>query len=307
MKFGLFGFLISVLAVSVKSETQNIKIHDLMLDEIQNKHYAKILKLETMVMAMNEQLNRQDEKIRSQNERIHEQQRRLNDQDIQIRKHDRQINDVVQHVSELQDSTINDESQNQSMRGSKISPLKQSEPRDFVKNSSHSFIDHALRQLIKSTPKEKTGKRNGRPSFIKRSGLNGNIVAFYGYMSHGESQPGKHQILDFDVVKTNVGLAYNKYSGMFTAPVNGVYVFTWTVSTGMHSYVYSQLVINSDPFGAIQTDSDEVSDYHTSTGSVVAELNYGDVVYIRTHPTELIKGVIRSEDEMRTSFSGWKL
>ncbi|CAG2251312.1 C1QL [Mytilus edulis] len=243
MKFGLFGFLISVLAVSVKSETQNIKIHDLMLDEIQNKHYAKILKLETMVMAMNEQLNRQDEKIRSQNERIHEQQRRLNDQDIQIRKHDRQINDVVQHVSELQDSTINDESQNQSMRGSKISPLKQSEPR-----------------------------------------LNGNIVAFYGYMSHGESQPGKHQILDFDVVKTNVGLAYNKYSGMFTAPVNGVYVFTWTVSTGMHSYVYSQLVINSDPFGAIQTDSDEVSDYHTSTGSVVAELNYGDVVYIRTHP-----------------------
>lgn len=139
------------------------------------------------------------------------------------------------------------------------------------------------------------------------TGLNDNIVAFYGYLSHGESQPGKQQVLRFDVVKTNVGLAYNKYSGMFTAPVNGVYAFTWAVSTGMHSYIYSQLVINSDPFGAIQTDSDEVSDYHTSTGSVVAELNHGDVVYIRTHPTELIKGVIRSQDEMRTSFSGWKL
>lgn len=129
MKFGLFGFLISVLAVSVKSETQNIKIHGLMLDEIQNKHNAKILKLETMIMAMNEQLNRQDEKIRSQNERIHEQQLRLNDQDIQTRKHDQNINDVVQHVSELQDSTINDVSQNQSIRGFKIS----TEPRDFVK------------------------------------------------------------------------------------------------------------------------------------------------------------------------------
>lgn len=88
-------------------------------------------------------------------------------------------------------------------------------------------------------------------------GLNDNIVAFYGYLSQGGSQPGKHQIPVFDGVKTNVGLSYNKNSGMFTAPVNGVYVFTWTVSTGMHSYVYSQLVINSDPVGAIQTDSDD--------------------------------------------------
>ncbi|CAG2209402.1 unnamed protein product [Mytilus edulis] len=254
MKFGLFGFLIIVLAVSVKSETQNIKIHDLMLDEIQNKHYAKILKLETMVMAMNEQLNRQDEKIRSQNERIHEQQRRLNDQDITIRRHDRQINDVVQHVSELQDSTINDEPE----------PIN-----ERLSNQSFETVRTTILWLSESRriPTRKTSNTRFRCRKDKRWTC-------------------------LQQVQWNVYCSSE---------------WCIRISTGMHSYVYSQLVINSDPFGAIQTDSDEVSDYHTSTGSVVAELNYGDVVYIRTHPTELIKGVIRSEDEMRTSFSGWKL
>lgn len=123
-------------------------------------------------------------------------------------------------------------------------------------------------------------------------------------MSNGEAQPGKHQILVFDVVRINVGLALNKHSGMFYAPVYGVYVFTWTVVSGKHSYIYSQLVINPDPFGVIQTDSDEIGDFHAVTGTVVAELNQGDDVYIPTHPTNYIKGVIVSQDDMRTSFSG---
>ncbi|XP_052072215.1 uncharacterized protein LOC127710429 [Mytilus californianus] len=211
-----------------------------------------------MVMAMIEQLNKQDEHIRSQNERILEQQRRLNDQDIQIHKHDQQINEVVEHISELQESAINEQSQFQSMRGSKISPLKHTEPRVFVKNSSHSFIDYAVRQSIKSMTKEKTGNRKERSSFTKRS-------------------------------------------------VTGVYVFIWTVASSSHSFIYSQMVINSYPFGAIFTDSDEIGDYHTSTGNVVAELNQGDVVYIRTHPTDLIKGGIWSHDNFRTYFNGWKL
>lgn len=142
---------------------------------------------------------------------------------------------------------------------------------------------------------------------LKFAGLNDNVVAFYAYMCNGESHPGTHQILVFDVVKTNVGLAFNHHSGMFTVPATGVYAFTWTVVSGTHSRIFSQLVVNSDAFGAILTDSDEINDYHTVTGFVVAELNHGDVVYIRTNPNNGVKGVIRSQDNMRTSFSGWKL
>ncbi|CAC5371555.1 unnamed protein product [Mytilus coruscus] len=310
MKFVLFGFLIFVLAFSVKSETHNIEydtIRDVVRNEIQNFYNPKILRLESMVMTMNEQIHRQDEQIRNQKTRIQEQQRRIQSQEIQIRKHDRQINEVGDHISKLKGREINEKNQKQLVGGSKIKPWKHTEPRDFVNNSSRSFIDHALHESIKSMPEEKTGKRKERSSFTKRLDLNDNIVAFYAYMSKDELQPGKHHILVFDDVKTNVGLAYNKHTGTFTAPVTGVYVFIWTVVCGRHNFNFSQLVINSDPFGAILTDSDEVDDIHTVTGSVVAELNQGDVVYVRTHPTDSIDGVIISRDDMHTSFNGWKL
>ncbi|XP_071149088.1 uncharacterized protein [Mytilus edulis] len=309
MKLVLFGFLVCVLVISVKSDTRNVgydKILDLVREEIQIFRDPKILKLESMVMTMKEQLNRQDDQIRSQKTLIKEQQRRIDGQEIQIKNHEKQIHKAFEHISMLEGKTINEVDQKQSVGGNKIKPWKHTEARDFGNITSHSLIDHALRQSIKSMS-ENTGNRKERHSLTKRLGLNDNTVAFYAYLSHGESQPGKHQILIFDIVKTNVGLSFNKHSGMFTAPVNGVYAFVWTVSSGTHSYIYSQLVVNSDPFGAIVTDSDEINDYHTVTGSVVAELNHGDVVYIRTNPTASIKGVIRSQDEMRTSFSGWKL
>ncbi|XP_063411568.1 uncharacterized protein LOC134694487 [Mytilus trossulus] len=309
MKMIFFGFLVCVLVFSVKSETQNVeydKIRDLVREEIQNFHDSKILKLEQKVMKMNEQLNRQEEHIQSQTTLIEEQQSYIKVQEIQIQTHEKQINEAVEHISKLEGNAVNEVKQTQSVGVSTIKPWIHTDARDVGNISSHSLKHHALRQPVKSMP-ENTGNRKERHSLKKRLGLNDNIVAFYAYLSHGESQPGKHQILVFDVVKTNVGLSFNKYSGMFTAPVNGVYAFIWTVSSGTYSYIYSQLVVNSDPFGAIATDSDEINDYHTVTGSVVAELNHGDVVYIRTHPTFGIKGVIRSQDEMRTSFSGWKL
>ena len=57
-------------------------------------------------------------------------------------------------------------------------------------------------------------------------------VAFYAYLSHSEPNPSLNHALIFDSVKTNVGGGYNEYSGMFTAPSSGVYVFTWAIYTG---------------------------------------------------------------------------
>lgn len=310
MKMIFFGFLVCVLAFSVKSETQNVeydKIRDLMREEIQNFHNQKIIKLEQKVMKMNEQLNRQEEHIQSQKTLIEEQQSYIKVQGIQIQTHEKQINEAIEHISMLEKKAINEVRQEQSDGGYKIKPWKQTEARDFGNISSHSFIDYALHQSSKSMIEEKTGKKKERHSLTKRLELNDSIVAFYAYMSKDELQPGKNHILVFDDVKTNVGLAYNKHNGMFTAPVNGVYVFIWTVVCGRHNFNFSQLVINSNPFGAILTDSDGIDDIHTVTGSVVAELNQGDVVYIRTHPTDGIDGIIISQDDMHTSFNGWKL
>ena len=49
------------------------------------------------------------------------------------------------------------------------------------------------------------------------SGTSG-LVAFCAYMSTSENSPSLHHIFVHDIVKTNLGSAYNRYSGMFTAP-----------------------------------------------------------------------------------------
>lgn len=127
-------------------------------------------------------------------------------------------------------------------------------------------------------------------------------------MTISEVNPSLHHVLVFDNVQTNIGSAYNKYSGTFTAPTNGVYVFTWTLFTNGNSYAFSQIVVNSQAFTSLITDSEKISDIHSSTGVIVVSLNREDLVFIRTHPTILSSGTILSVDTHgQPSFSGWKL
>lgn len=134
------------------------------------------------------------------------------------------------------------------------------------------------------------------------------IVAFCAYMSTTEVSPSRHHVLVFDDVKTNIGSAFNRISGMFTAPIDGAYVFTWTIFSDKHSYIFSQIVVNTEAFTSMITDSDEVADFHSSTGVIVVNLNRWDSVYIRTHPTEVSHGNIFSGSiRGRPSFNGWKL
>ncbi|CAG2215510.1 C1QL [Mytilus edulis] len=162
-----------------------------------------------------------------------------------------------------------------------------------------------------------TGRRNTvhnepphRDNYRKRRRLNTdpvNTVAFYAYMSTHEANPGRHQTLIFDDVRTNLGSSYSKHTGVFSTTEHGTYVFTWTITSDINSYIFSEIVINSVPFGSIVTESEEVRDDHSATGIVVAELNHGDVVYIRTNPNASIKGKILSDSLRRSSFSGWKI
>ncbi|VDI15026.1 Hypothetical predicted protein [Mytilus galloprovincialis] len=133
------------------------------------------------------------------------------------------------------------------------------------------------------------------------------MVSFYAYMNTHETNPGRHQTLIFDDVKINLGSAYSRNSGLFTAPGNGIYVFTWTVVADEYGFVYSEIVNNSTPFGSILTNSQDVRNFHTVTGIVVAEVNKGDEIYIRTNLNYAIKGRIVSDPSLRTSFSSWKI
>jgi hypothetical protein len=130
-------------------------------------------------------------------------------------------------------------------------------------------------------------------------------VGFYAIMSKPENHPSTHHTFIFDVLKTDIGSAYNRFSGTFTAPWEGTYVFSWTVTADFNSYIHSEIVINASSFGHLMTDGEEIHDIHVSSKTVVAQLHQGDIVYVRTHSTYRCNGNIYSGGvHGETSFAG---
>lgn len=131
------------------------------------------------------------------------------------------------------------------------------------------------------------------------------IVAFYAQMTSVETSPSAHHTLIFDKIRTNVGLGYNNSTGVFTAPREGIYVFTWVIRmvTAEHS---TELLINDDIFGATFLRAKNGDDGSVS-GTVVAHVTRGDVVFVRTHSSYAGDGNIHSNVHGQPSFSGWLL
>ena len=118
-----------------------------------------------------------------------------------------------------------------------------------------------------------------------------------------------HTII-FDSVKTNIGTNYNVNIGMFFAPTEGLYYFSWTIHSRERTMVSTRLMVNNVMQSNIVTDSDEVTDWHSATGVAVLHLNQGDVVYIKSHPgTNGVSqhGNIMSDDIGRSTFCGFLL
>eukprot|EP00105_Crassostrea_gigas_P018477 XP_011436618.2 PREDICTED: uncharacterized protein LOC105334760 isoform X2 [Crassostrea gigas] len=132
-------------------------------------------------------------------------------------------------------------------------------------------------------------------------------AAFSAYVSFFRTGLSNDFTIQFDTIITNIGHHYNKHTGAFTAPQHGVYVFTWNLYCSAGGYIYSQLVVNSNVVGAMHTSAEGASNIRSHTGIVVVEVNQGDVVFVRTHPTDIYSGMLYSHPDYRSSFNGWKL
>ncbi|CAG2229560.1 C1QL [Mytilus edulis] len=132
-------------------------------------------------------------------------------------------------------------------------------------------------------------------------------IAFYA-LSKTEQKVGPHHTLILDHVETNSGNAYNHHSGVFTAPSNGIYLFSYTVFPDSHSYGTIELIVNSQSHADIFIDSSPTDhDLGGTTGVAILYLKQNDVCYLRTHSTHTFIGNIYSSTSARTSFSGFKI
>lgn len=131
-------------------------------------------------------------------------------------------------------------------------------------------------------------------------------VAFYAYMSKSEPTPSNHHSLIFDVLKTNLGNGYNKFSGTFVAPYAGAYVFTWTINTNPHGAHFINLMVNNAIVGGTLTDTQDANDYDSDSNTAVVVLSQGDSVSLRTTGAS-DRAEIYADMHAVTSFAGWRL
>lgn len=164
------------------------------------------------------------------------------------------------------------------------------------------------RKLSQLENKPNALKEKRLPTGIRStSTLSPDGAAFSAYLSGDVAEISKDFTIHFNTIITNIGNHYNKHTGAFTAPQHGVYVFTWNLYCNTGGHIYSQLVVNSNVVGAMLTDAEGASSVRSVTGTVVVEVNQGDVVFVRTHPTLGHVGNLRSDSAWRSSFNGWKL
>lgn len=111
--------------------------------------------------------------------------------------------------------------------------------------------------------------------------------------------------LSIQVVTNNCD-GYNVLNGIFTVPISGTYVFTWTTQNVDGTYMVSEIVVNNELMGRIVSSSNGYDEEDAATGTVVLEVSEGDVVWIRTNnPTADHKVSLSSY--YPSTFSGWLL
>ena len=59
-------------------------------------------------------------------------------------------------------------------------------------------------------------------------------VAFSAYLDKIVSHLGIDHLIPFDKILLNEGNAFNSHTGMFVCPLSGVYLFSFTIASGIH-------------------------------------------------------------------------
>ncbi|XP_063411150.1 uncharacterized protein LOC134694086 [Mytilus trossulus] len=83
---------------------------------------------------------------------------------------------------------------------------------------------------------------------------------------------GDGSIVVYDTVTSNLGGGYDKSTGMFTAPGEGLYYFTWTVLTPPGKSFYTQLLLNDTVVARNHAGAIGISTHMPSSHSAVGFL-----------------------------------
>lgn len=137
--------------------------------------------------------------------------------------------------------------------------------------------------------------------------VSGVEIAFFAKISNNVEHLGQNQIIIFDDLFTDVDNtyslgSYNNSSGVFTAPINGIYVFSVTMHSLNHDSTHHAIYRNNEQITTIYLHGGELTTSDSTSQTVVLLLKRGDTVSV--HHIESDHGAYGSGHSL---FSGFLL
>ncbi|XP_062597453.1 heavy metal-binding protein HIP-like, partial [Saccostrea cucullata] len=129
------------------------------------------------------------------------------------------------------------------------------------------------------------------------------IIAFHSRLSKAQVNLANNAVVVFKKVTLNHGNAYDAKTGIFTAPEDGIYSFTWIILTQAGKMFNTDIVLNSNIIGYNHADGvSGSSSYSSGSSTAIIKMKKNDKVWIRTHGGDGQYAVVSW-----SSFSGFRL
>ncbi|XP_052678290.1 complement C1q tumor necrosis factor-related protein 3-like [Crassostrea angulata] len=107
-------------------------------------------------------------------------------------------------------------------------------------------------------------------------------IAFQSSLTKTLQNLKNQETVIFDKISLNEGKAYDNISGIFTAPLDGIYSFTWTISTTAGKYFVTEIVLNGQNVTYNHADGRGHDGHPMTTSHANIKMKKGDKVWIRT-------------------------
>lgn len=131
-------------------------------------------------------------------------------------------------------------------------------------------------------------------------------MAFTAQLTHPITNLGSDQAIIFDQKITDFGNNYDNSDGIFTAPVSGYYVFTWTFGVIGDQNLATALVVHGRKISySVNNGAD--NDGGQVSNTVVVQVNKNDHVMIQTAMVSQGYDYKTIGEERANTFSGWLL
>ncbi|XP_045194589.2 uncharacterized protein LOC123550223 [Mercenaria mercenaria] len=246
----------------------------------------RLAELERVVKHQNEVIAKHENVIRNQmaiNEDVKKENNNLQTRVEILEAYIRKITEDPDHIAETPDDDLT------------IPSLRnETDRRQRLKLKSDKAA-HRLKQQNTGSINPRSFQRS-QNEIVKRETMN---IAFYVYLTSTHCFRDK-EIVIFNNEGLDYGGGYETYDGIYTVPVSGTYVFTWTMTSHYDDWFITDIVVD----GVTKSWIISTRDNDQGSGTVVVDVNEGSHVFIRRSYGD---GCTVPDTYTRSSFAGWKL